>query len=319
MDWFIPAFLAQLLWVSGNLFDKYLISDYRSDNDSSTAEMTPMVLLMFSGIFSLVVLIALVVFAFSTKQEFETSFGSVSVGILCGILNFMWLSLYLHAIAKSELSKVIPLFQTIPIFAAVTGYLFLGEVLTHLDIFFGCIILFGALILMFKTQTKVGGRVHRFDKSVFVMMLCASFLIAVSEALFKHVALDSTFLESSIWTTLGMVVACATWMCVSTETRRSFTSTMKKGGRRIIALNAVNEIIDNMAFLMFSYATTVGTLAIVQTSMAYQPALVFGSTLILTLLGSRSYREDMDPYTILQKVTGIALITIGSYFILAHG
>ena len=300
--WIPIAFTAVVLWVTENLIDKYLLEKYRHDGDSDTDANT---LFMFSALFAL----PTALFALIMGVHFNITFIEASAAVIAGLLNGIYLLLYLYAIAKTELSRTIPFFQSIPFFTAFFGWILLRETLTHTQLIAGLFITAGAFMLSYHVQNKS----FRFRPTM--LILGASAAIALQFTLFKYTALNTSYWTSVFWSSLGLICMGLFVYGISKRSRIHIQHIFIKKEYRIIVINLLNEFVDNLAMFTFLFATLLGPIALVQTVNAYQPILLLCATFLLTKFGYDFLKEDTSSTTFAQKALGILLIGIGSAFI----
>lgn len=120
MNWFLIALVAPALWSVSNHIDKYLVSKYFKGGGTGAMPI------FSSGIGFLVLPVILVfhpeVLSFPIMQGLVVAFN--------GFIYIAALLPYIYALQRDEASIVVPLFQTIPVFGYILGYIFFGEQLT---------------------------------------------------------------------------------------------------------------------------------------------------------------------------------------------
>ncbi|MBX9906456.1 DMT family transporter [Patescibacteria group bacterium] len=300
--WIPIAFLAVILWVIGNLIDKHLIEHFRNDADSDTDANT---LFMFSSLFA----VPTALFALFMGANFRIDQLNILLGISAGLLNGIYLLLYLHALAKTELSRIAPVFQSIPVFTAIFGWIFLHEVLTQTQLIAGAFLIVGATILSYHKSTS------KFMLLPVVYILIASAAIALQVTLFKAAALDTSFWTGMFWSSIGLIVFGLGVYAYNTRSRVHINAVFAKRNYKLIGLNLFNELIDNAAMFIFLFATLLGPIALVQTVHAYHPVILLIVTTIAMKLGFKSLKEDVSQGALIQKVGGLAFVCIGSALI----
>lgn len=300
--WIPIAFSAVVLWVSGNLIDKYLIEKFRHDDDADTDAST---LFMFSSLFAL----PTALFALIMGANFHITLLEAGAAVTAGLLNGIYLLLYLYAIAKTELSRTIPFFQSIPIFTAFFGWILLHETLTHTQLIAGAFITAGAFILSYHIKHK------SFLFRPTLLILGSSAAISLQFTLFKYTALNTTYWTSALWSSIGLMLLGLIVFVSNKRSRTHIEHIFMKREYRIITVNLCNEFIDNVAIFTFLFATLLGPIALVQTVNAYQPILLLTATYLLAKFGYGFLKEDTSSTTFIQKTVGIFLIGIGSAFI----
>ncbi len=302
--WVYIGLLAQFLWVAGNLFDKYLIETFfKSDDDEDEGTGT---LVIFSSFFALLLSGGIWVL---WSDRIELGGATALWGLAIGLLNAVWIIAYLYAIGRGELTRTVPVFQTIPIFGFIFGFLLLGETVTAAQLTAAAFLIIGSFVLSYSFKN------HRFDWVPLFLMLFASTVVALQEVIFKYVALDTSFATSAFWQGIGLGLAgVLLYVCVPTY-RKQFNFFLKTSNGKIWGVSAVNEVFDNGATLVFGYAMLLGPVVLVQAVNSYQPLTLLVVSYIIALFFGNYLREDTSHLSTIQKVAGIAIITIGSVWL----
>ena len=302
MHWFIYAIGAPVLWAMVNIADHYLVK--KSDEGDNPVGS----LVIFSSIIGLFV--ALAIFLFS-NSSISISGGGEFILILAGIVNALWIILYLYALSADELSVVYPWFLTIPFFAYIFGYFFLGETLTQLQIIGGVIVCLGGVIISLEPAHLFAGRL-RFKRQATLCMLSAAILAALGSVLFKFVAEDAGFWASSFWEYLGLGVAgVIIFVCIATY-RHGFFAMLKNGGMQIFTINATSELATVAGNLLFRFATLLAPIALVSLVEPIQSVIVFAFAVVGTIFFPHIIKEDISKQVLMYKITAIAIMFFGS-------
>lgn len=302
--WVYLGLAAQLLWILGAIIDKFLIAKYFSSDEESSSSVG--VLVLFSSVFIISISLFAVIFGFK-----DITFQAIpaSIAMLIGFANALWVIMYLYAIEKTELSRTIPLFQTTPIFGFILGYLLLSETLLISQMFSALAVIIGAFVLSYHFSSK------SFAWKPMVLMLGASFLIAVQETIFKIQAIEFSYWHSAFWMGIGFALFGLLLYIFNQSYRRQFHNCLRSNNRTIWFANGTNEAIDNTANLIAALAITLGPIALVQSINAYQPVLMLITSYLVYLTIGDFLDEDISKTTIVQKIIGVTIITTGSVWL----
>ncbi len=299
--WVILGLGGVLFSVCGTLIDKFLLERYFNSDDHSG----PGALIIFSTLFSVVIALLVVLFK---RNVIDFGQAAALVGLLSGALYGVWLLMYLHAMTRADVSKVAPLFQTVPIFGLVFGAVILGEYLTPEQILAAVIIVSGAVILMYqRTDGRIG-----LDMVTLMLMLGSSCFVALTQVVFKVVAVDANYWTAAFWQSIGYTGFGIGLFVFSSGYRHQFLYLFGRRRSHILGVSIANEIFDNIGDLVTLAAVVLGPVALVQSLGAYEPMMIFLLCLVLMRLWPRYFHEDVSTRALLQKSCGIAVIFVGS-------
>ena len=300
--WVILGLGGVFFSVCGTLIDKFLLEKYFNSDDHSG----PGALIIFSTLFSVVVALIVVAFRY---DAIDLGQDAATVGLLSGALYGVWLLMYLHAMTRADVSKVAPLFQTVPIFGLIFGAVILGEFLTSEQIFAAAIIVTGAIILMYQ---RANGRIG-LDMITLALMLGASCFVALTQVVFKLVAVDANYWTAAFWQCIGYTLFGLGLFALSPGYRAQFLYLFGRRKSHILAVSTANEVFDNIGDLVTLAAVVLGPVALVQSLGAYEPMLIFLFCMLLMRLWPRYFNEDVSTSALIQKSCGIAVIFVGSF------
>jgi len=300
--WTILGLGSVVLAVGGTLFDKYLLSKYFGDSDQ---EAGPGALLIFSSYFSVVIIIGLLLYGYSTLV-FEST--AVILALTAGVLNGTWILLYLQALVRSDVSKTAPILQTIPAFGLVLAYLTLGETLSAGQLTAIVILLFGTLVLLHEKR----GGVFNLDLKTLALMLSSAFFVALSQTMFKVATTTSNYLTATTLVWVGFLLFGLLLHLGVRSYREQFSHMFSQRVKSVFSLNAGNEIFDSVGELLLFAAIILGPLALVQSLNVYEPVLIFVVSIALTLLYPKYFSESLTQYSLIQKCIGILIVLLGS-------
>jgi drug/metabolite transporter (DMT)-like permease len=301
MNWFFIALIGPILYAFANHTDKYLISKYLKGGEVGS-------LIIFSAIFSIV---ALPIIIFIHPVVFGVSLIQAIVLGINGMLVVVAILFYFYALHKDEASYVVPFYQTIPIFAFILGYFILGETITKVQGIASLVIIAGALILSFELGL---GKI-RFKKDVVLLMLGASLLFAVNGVIFKLIAVDEGFWPSTFWGLVGKIILGFGFLFFVPSYRRQFLAMLKENKVAVLGLNSMSESLFIVAEAAMGYAIILAPVALVLLVNAFQPFFVLIIGVGLTLFFPRLSSESISKNALIQKICGIGLIIIGTYFL----
>ena len=299
MSGLLLGILATLLWSFVSIIDKGLVERFCKDQGVGA-------LVILSSLFPVVLLP--ISYGMATGPLWLPV---LDIGILLfsGFLTVAWLALYLNALYDEDVSLVIPFFQLTPVFALAFGFLFLGEWPETVKLLAGAVIVLGAFVLSVEQTTG------RIKKKLLFAMGGASAIIALMNALFKFVTIEETFWVSMCWHSLGIFLTGFCLYLLHTGYRRRFHNFIRTNWGVGLSVNVINETLTIVGDVIFAFAILLAPLVLVQSMEAYQAVFVFIIGIILSRIAPRLLNEDFNRTVVIQKITGISLVLIGTIWL----
>lgn len=298
MNWLIPALISPLLYTATNFIDKYLIEkllpDYR-------------VVPILSG--SIGFIAGTIFFALNGFTFIDHRDGAII--LVTGILTLWGLVPYYEALMSEETSKIIILFQSIPIFVLTLSYIFLGETISQKQLIGFALILASAMLVSASSISDFKFKINK----PFVLIIIVNLLWAVSAVLLKF-SLGSYDLKTIInYEGWGVGIGALYLYIFSSEIRNAFNKTMKKLKKYTIGVMCLNEVIFITAKSVMFFAYSLGPAALVSVVGSAQAFWGILAGAVLTLLFPRIFKEDIGKDTIVKKVVCSAVMITGIWLV----
>jgi drug/metabolite transporter (DMT)-like permease len=294
--WLLYALSGPLLWALSTHIDKYLVDKYFRHSDTAVL----MVFTAFLGVFALPV-----IWAFEPKV-LQLSLLATAVMTLSGILYMGAMLFYLRAIQSEEASVVAPLFQASTLFTFLLGLIFLHELPRWPQLAGVVLIIGGAIGLSLDKHLHLAS----FKPRLVLLMVAATFVLALSSVVFKYFAVNDEFWSTTFWTFVGEGLFGAAILALP-KYRRQFVTLFRKNPGPVIGVNAANELINLGGGLGVRYASLLAPVALVSAVSATTTFFVFLFGILLTLFFPKFGREDLSARNVIQKGVGGALIMAG--------
>ncbi len=298
MSSMIFAIVSQALFAVSNFIDKYLI-DKRIRN--------PLLVTILAGLASL--LLGILIFLFRGFSIIETK--QLVLILVSGILLELYLIPYFQALAMDDASRIVPLFQFVPVFVLILSYFIVGEALSGKQLLGSAFIIVGGFVL--ATKKIEGGSIFKLRKSLWLMLI-ASLLYAITGVLFKWVVIAQDFWLTLAYENIGMGIG-AILLLLWPPYRAGFRRETKKLKVSTWGLLFVNETVYVLALLAMFYAILLGSVALVSVIGGVQPFFVLIFGLVLSIWFPSIVREDIQKETVLFKALAILFIFIGGYLV----
>jgi drug/metabolite transporter (DMT)-like permease len=293
LSWINTAILSAGILGFVNIIDSHLVSRRMP---SVRAFLLPV------GIIHLVYgLVLLIIFPFPQGVG-AWPFG---IAVVSGFIRSVAITIMFYIMTREEVSRVIPVVYTYPIFVAIAAVVLLGEDLVSLQWLAIIIVVAGAIMVSLRrSPTGSGAYLGR----SFGLLLISSLLMAAADVTSKY-ALNYI----SFWNMYSLTVFCMSSFFFLISLRRSVFRELRSMERRgsAMALLAFNEVLAPAGILFSFWAIERGPVSLVSTILGSRPIFVFIFALVLgrifpVLLDWRPTKE-----TLMLRLTATVMITGG--------
>jgi drug/metabolite transporter (DMT)-like permease len=230
---------------------------------------------------------------------------SITLITFTGVVFMGALFLYFKALQTEEASIVAPFFQISPLIGYVLGYAFLGETLSAVQTLGGVLIVGGTILL-----SRRGAGFRRFKTRLVVLMLTCSLLLSLASLIFKIFAIRDDFWITTFWTFAGQALFGVLLLAIP-RYRRQFVTLLSANKGALIAINAVNEVVNLGGTLGARYALVLAPLSLVQAVTSTTTLFVFLFGIALSRLLPAFGRESLSRRELAKKGFSVVLIVVG--------
>ena len=208
-----------------------------------------------------------------------------------------------------DASRVVPLFQFIPVFTLILSTVILKETLSAKQIL-GLLLVVSAGL--FISAEKIEGRMFRPRKSLYFMLL-ASFMYGLVGILFRFVVKEASFWTTLSYEYIGTGVGGMLLFLIP-KVRKNLQNQISsiKSSAGIITFNNGIAIAAQMSE---SYALSLAAVPLVNIIGSIQPAISLVEGVILTKKFPHLIQEDITKAVVTHKFIAIIIIFIGLYLV----
>ncbi len=294
--WIYFVLIAELIWAFTSLFDKIILSKGHIKN--------PFVFVVFNGLMNILLIFLLPFFDFEPLSTLD-----LFIALTAGLFLTFGVVFYYKAVQYEEISRVLMLWQLIPIFVLIMSFLFLGEIMTKNN-FIGFLFLFVAgLVVSYK---NVNGKLKL--SKAFYLMLGSTLFLSVFYVMSKHIYGVTSFWSAFMW--LRVAAFSGVFVLFIPSIRKQFITTMKNMESGIKGLLGFKMLIDFSAFIFLGFAILKGPVSLISAlGSATAPIFIFIITLFTSLYLPHVVKEIIDKKSILTKIAAIILIIAGIIFV----
>jgi drug/metabolite transporter (DMT)-like permease len=293
MSWVELSLIATFLWASINVIDKVLLTKFIKH---------PVVSLIILSMTGLVVGIVFILFR-PTAFTAELAIG----GLIGGLFYFGANYSYFQAVKQDEVSRVIPIINTAPLFLVFLGAIFLGEQLTLFQ-YLGVVLLVGGAVLI-SIHKSFGIR----PNIAFWFAVGCAIFFALNQLETKYlleVGIDFWAVFSSIRIGTGIVA-----LPFIVKHWNDLKAQYHEKGVQSYALVTGTELLNLVAVLLFTIAVSEGPVTLVNALSSVQPLFVLILTIALSVFLPHILSEEIGKKTLGLKTIAIAAIVIGSILV----
>ena len=229
----------------------------------------------------------------------------LAVAFASGIIRSGGILLMLQVMRSEEVSRIIPVVHTFPIFVAILAVPLLGEALGYLEWLSIFMVVAGAVLI--SVRRDVGGKGARIPKS-FALLFGCSLLVGVASVATKY-ALNYI----SFWNMFSINAICIStvFLLFSVRPRTLKELINMRERNQALALLTFNECLALVGILLGFWAMERGPVSLVSTILSVRPLFVFIYALALSRVFPAVLEEHLSRGVAVIKIISIALIVGG--------
>lgn len=291
MEWYVYALLAPAFWALNNVLIKFLLTNKFKSN----------LPLIFTAI-SMDTIFALIVFASGAVRYY---FPYSVFAFLAGAMPLAAFWFYSKALLIEEVSRIVTLFQLIPVFVVFLSVIFLNEILgasRYLGI--ALIVLASVLVSYRKTSQKPFLGILKF-------MIPFGVIIATYTVVNKILVGYLSFWSVFFWNILGTFAASLLLLTLP-KPRETILKTISVIGKKTLLTAFIGEGLYVIGTICSLIALSVTDASLASSLFGLQPFYVFFYTIILSIFSPQILKEEINKETLLLKISAVTLMFIGT-------
>ena len=293
MSWINTAILSAVSMAVVNIIQSHLLSKRLP---SMNALLLPACCLQ-----SLVSLVLFLLF----PMPAGIGFTPLGVAFCSAVFRAAGVLIIYYNMRREEVSQIIPVVHTYPIFVALIAVPLLGETLSYMEWLAIVIVVAGAILVSVK-ESPSGSNTLNFK--LILALFVASLLFAMADVAGKY-ALDYMSFWNFFW--FSSFSMCAIWLAISARmsTAKQLSAMEKK--KSVFFLLTVDEvlIILGTIFLFFSIAN--GPVSLVSTIAGIRPMFVFIFAAVVNYIRPVFLKTKMSRKILILRLIATAMIVGG--------
>ena len=231
-----------------------------------------------------------------------------AIAIVSGLVTGAYLILLFWAISIQDVSRVVPVASTYPIFIAILAQLFLGEDLGVLAWTGICVTVAGVGLMSFGPTARASD-MGKGQTMVFALLVTASLMFGLSQILSKVVADDMDVWTLLMWRMLGAAAVCIA-LLVKVEVVPDIMRTLRNPSAvGLLLLTEGALVLVAMVFTLEAIYN--GPVSLASTVMATRPLFVFVLGVALSMGASNVLNEPLEGRILATKLLAIAMMIAG--------
>lgn len=235
----------------------------------------------------------------------DTSTFPIMIAFISGTLRSVGAILMLNTMRSEEISRVISVVNTSPIFVAIMAVPLLGETLSYTEWLAIFIIVAGAVLISLRWDAS--GQATGLRKS-FAILIVSSLLFGVANVASKY-SMDYI----SFWNMYSVNAFCFATVFLLFSLRPRIIEELRKMKQRsqVLTLVTMNECIAIGSIVLSFWAIQQGPVSLVSAIIGTRPGFVFIYALVLSRIFPKVLNEYLSRRIITIKIISIGLIIGG--------
>jgi uncharacterized membrane protein len=296
MSWINIAVLAAATSAVVNIFDKRVIHGFAS---------TPLTLPLLVGILQPLLGTGILLFV-DNPDGF--SFWPYASGFASGILFGLSGLIMIWTMFRNEVSRIVPIVQTFPVFTVLIAFVFLGEQLTVLQLLAILLAVLGGIVISMKYESGIR-EASLINKSLAPLIL-SSFLLSVAYVAQKLAVTSLPLLTAHGLRSLGL--APVFWVFAIRRESVEDVIRLIKGRTMALPLVIINElIIANCSLFLTVWAISLGPVSLVSAIISARSLFLLLYTTVLGLISREFLGEEISWISVLLKLVATIMIVSG--------
>jgi len=293
MEWMVFAAASAFTFALVSVLDKILISDHVGSGK-----------IFVAGVGGAQVLLGIATLPLATFSGFDASV--ITVAVLSGVFSGTYLIGMFIIMESQDVSRVVPVVSTYPIFVAFLAFLFLDE---HVSIFaWACVIVTVVGAAMVSLAPKSINSTEGVGILALLFLLLASMSFGLSQFLSKTIAEEMTMWTQYSLRAFGGGITCG--LLIFLPGVRQGLVTLFTNFKTMMVFSITEIVLVFFAILFFFLSVYSGEIYLTATVMATRPLFVFGLTLLLSIPMIGLFKESVRGKAMATRATGIVL-TVG--------
>lgn len=288
MLWLYLTLIVIFIWTVESIIDKFVLSHDLKD--------PTFMVVLFGAVFGVILIgTGLIWGPIMVASKY------ILLSLLCGVLYFLGIWLYYYVMEFGEVSRVIPMMSTKPVFVSVMAIFLFGEILSVVNYVGIAAIVFGAIVISYKkVKRKISSKVF------YLLAFLSVFIFSIRTILVEYLSNDIAVSSVLFWTGIA-ILGCGVIVYIFHHPKIHDHAQVKGIEIMLITLS-----ISAIGTVMFFVTIAQGSVSIVTALTSTMPLLVFVFSVLISKYHPKLMHEPLGRKVLMKKLVAIALIIGGT-------
>ncbi len=291
--WIFYSLLAAAAAAFSSVIDKMVLSKWMTKPVGSY--------FVFGAIEALSGIIAFIVLG-GPRLPLATAILALSTGAAFALSTLF----YFQAIKVDEVTRVVPLYNLIPIFTAAFAAVFLGEVFSLLKYLGVFLVIAGALLLTLKRLR--GFVLGKGAGWMFLAVVTIVFGAIVSKHLLADADPWTLFAYNKIGTLFATIPAWGKGL-------PAFRGALRRHPAPVLIMTFLSEALTSLTTILYLLAASTGFVTLVGALIGTQPFFLLLFSVLFSVYRPDLLKEELGGRLILRKIAALLCLFVGVFFI----
>lgn len=295
LDWFIFAIIATLFWSISAIITKFVRVNYIKSPIGYLVIVTPTAFISF------------LLLLFGKIQI--PSVKMLIIIFITSIIGFVAYWLYITAIHREDISRVITLYGLQPLMILILATIFLKETLSIKGYIAFPLIITGSMLIAVKKVEE------RFKLSTEFFLILASILLYSIHGLLLKLVSKIDFVSMNIIRQMGFVIISCILFISSKNIRKKTKEDLKQLSKKKLCLIYTSESIAIIGVVLSYLAIQRGPVSLVTLIHGTEGLFVIILAVLISTFIPKILKEEITKKTISLKIISALLMIVGLYLI----
>jgi drug/metabolite transporter (DMT)-like permease len=291
MLWLYLTLIVIVIWTVESIVDKFVLSHDLKD--------PTFMVVLFGVVFGVILIGTGLIFGpiiVATKY--------LLLSLLCGVLYFVGIWFFYYVMEYGEVSRVIPMMSTKPVFVTLMAIFLFGEILSVVNYIGIAAIVFGAIVISYK---KVKRNIS--SKLFYLFAFLSVLIFSIRTILVEYLSNDIAVWSVLFWTGIA-ILGCGVIVYIFHHPRIHERAQIKG-----VEIMLVTLTISAIGTVMFFVAIAQGSVSIVTALTSTMPLLVFIFSVLISKYHPNLMHEPLGRKVLMKKVVAIVIILGGTLLV----